>query len=173
VEFFIIDTSPYVQSYRRAPGGYGDLLTQKTDEQTRWLEAALKKSTARWKIVCAHHPIHSSRGKEGDTPELIAQIKPLLEKYGVQAFLNGHEHDLQHVGVGTVNYFCSGAGSKTQPGVRNEHTLFSLGDTGGFLVVSITSDEFRGRFITYNGQEVYAVTLPWLPAAPSDRRTLP
>ncbi len=164
VEFFILDSSAYIESYRRDDKkGYGDVKTQDPAAQTAWLEAELRKSTAQWKIVCAHHPVYSCSGKHGDTAELVRHVEPLLEKYGVQVFLNGHEHDLQHLRVGAINYFCSGAGSKVRPTQKDERTLYSLGDTGGFLAVRITAGEFHGRFIDYTGKEVYAVTLPRVP----------
>ena len=99
-------------------------------------------------------------GKHGDNAVLIATIEPLLEKYGVQVYLAGHEHDMQHLRVGAINYFCSGAGSQTRATSKDSRTLFSLGDTGGFLAVKITPEDFHGRFIDYTGKEVYAVTLP-------------
>ncbi len=161
VEFFIIDSSPYVGSYRNEKkADYRPVLDQDPAVQTAWLEAELKKSTAQWKIVCAHHPVYSCSGRHGDTAELVEHVEPLLERYGVQVFLNGHEHDLQHLRVGKINYFCSGAGSQTRATKKDERTLFSLGDTGGFLAVKITSDTFNGRFIDYTGKEVYAVTIP-------------
>lgn len=161
VEFFILDSSPYVTGYRTAKKAeYRPVLDQDPAIQTAWLEAELKKSTAQWKIVCAHHPVFSCSGRHGDTAELVEHIEPLLERYGVQVFLNGHEHDLQHLRVGKINYFCSGAGSQTRPTKKDERTLFSLGDTGGFMTIKITPDAFDGRFIDYTGKEVYAVTIP-------------
>lgn len=160
VEFFMIDSTPYAEQNSKKPDINPDVLKQDTAAQTAWLEAALKKSTAQWKIVCAHHPVFSCSGKHGDTPALVATIQPLLEKYGVQVFLNGHEHDLQHLRVGNINYFCSGAGSQTRPTSKDDRTLYSLGDTGGFMTIKVTPSAFDARFIDYTGKEVYAVTIP-------------
>jgi len=167
VEFFIIDSTPYVERNSKKKDEYSDAAAQDVGAQTSWLETELKKSTAQWKIVCAHHPVYSCSGRHGDTVALVEAIEPLLEKYGVQVFLNGHEHDLQHLRVGKINYFCSGAGSQTRPTSKDDRTLFSLGDTGGFMAVKITPDDFHGRFIDYTGKEVYAVTIPRVaPAQP-------
>jgi acid phosphatase len=163
VQFFIIDSTPYSEANSPKAAEHGDVLQQDTAAQTKWLEAELKKSTAQWKIVCAHHPIYSCSGKHGDNGALIETIEPLLEKYCVQVYLAGHEHDMQHLRVGAINYFCSGAGSQTRPTSKDDRTLFSLGDTGGFLAVKITPADFEGRFIDYTGKEVYAVTLPRVP----------
>lgn len=165
VQFFMLDTTPFVESYRKNATGNGDVRTQDPAVQAAWFERELAKSTAQWKIVCAHHPVFSSSKHHGDTPELVARLQPLLEKYGVQAFFNGHDHDLQHLRVGTTNYFTSGAGSETRTSARDARTLFSLGETGGFMAVTVTAGELRGRFIDHTGKEVYAVTLPCLAAA--------
>ncbi|CAI5989265.1 unnamed protein product [Closterium sp. NIES-64] len=42
------------------------------------LRAALASSTAAWKVVVGHHPIHST-GSHGNTPELIKFLYPLLK----------------------------------------------------------------------------------------------
>ena len=162
-EFFIMDTSPFVGAYR-AELKYKGVLDQRPGDQIKWLEDGLAKSTAQWKFVAGHHPIYSCSKKHGDTDELIRDLNPLLEKYHVQAYFNGHEHDMQHLRVGTLNYFCSGAASATRPTEKNDKTIFSLGLTSGFLAVTLTSDTMHARFVDENGKEVYAASLPRLPA---------
>ncbi|MBL9216841.1 MAG: metallophosphoesterase [Opitutaceae bacterium] len=161
VQFFMIDTTPLLRRVRADPSEYTDVLTQDPDLQMAWLEAELKKSTARWKIVAGHHPIYSCSPKHGDTPELVERVKPLMLKYGARIYLNGHEHDLEHLRVDGLDFFCSGAGSKVRQTARDARTIFSLGDVGGFLSVVLTRDEFRGRFVDHLGQEVYTVVIPW------------
>ena len=165
-EFFIIDTSPFVGAYR-SDAKYVAVLDQNPSDQVAWLTDKLAKSTAQWKFVAGHHPIYSCGGKHGDTTELIRDINPLLERYGVQAYFNGHEHDMQHLHVGSVDYFCSGAASKTRPTEKNENTLFSLGLTSGFLAVTLKADTMRARFIDEHGLEVYSTVVSRLeiPAA--------
>ena len=67
---------------------------------------------------------------------------------------------MQHLRVGTVNYFCSGAASQTRPTAHDERTIFSLGLTSGFLAVTLSAETLRARFITETGREVYSVDLP-------------
>lgn len=113
LDLFVIDTSPLVDGHN-----VGEMFEQATRghierhesvRQIAWLEAELRRSRAPWKIVMGHHPIYS--GGHGDSPELIAQVAPLLERYGVQAYVNGHDHDLQHIRRGRVDYVCAGAGA--------------------------------------------------------------
>ena len=45
-------------------------------------------------MVAGHFPIWSV-GTMGPTYCLLEKLKPMLEKYGVNAYLCGHDHDLQ------------------------------------------------------------------------------
>ena len=56
----------------------------------------LLKSRASWKIVVGHHGIVSYSEKHGSQPELI-RVRLALERLGAIAYLNGHDHNLQHV----------------------------------------------------------------------------
>ncbi len=65
--------------------------TDELDEQTEYLENQLKNSTAKWKIVTCHHSIFSPA--EGRNFQFARDHwKPLLDKYGVDLVLNGHDH---------------------------------------------------------------------------------
>ena len=42
---------------------------------------------------------------------LIRYLKPMLEEHGVRVYLNGHDHDFQHIAVDGVNYITCGGGA--------------------------------------------------------------
>ncbi len=48
-------------------------------------------------------------------PEVGAALKPLMDTYGVDAYLCGHEHNLQHLHIETerTHYIVSGGGSQS------------------------------------------------------------
>ena len=100
-QFFFIDTPPMIERYQRQPNRYA-LADQDPAAQLRWLEDALKASTARWKVVVGHHPVYSVGARKqaaggGIQAELERTLVPLFEKYHVQAYVAGHEHSLQAV----------------------------------------------------------------------------
>ena len=66
--------------------------------------------------MIGHHPIFSGGSEHGDQPELIRAINPLLEKHGVPAYFNGHDHDLQHIVRGSVEYFTTIQDRAIKPG---------------------------------------------------------
>jgi tartrate-resistant acid phosphatase type 5 len=73
--------------------------TKPQDERERnmvaWLEQSLRQSTARWKIVMAHHPLWSSAGSKFQQARVLRRlILPTLCKYA-DMYLAGHEHTLE------------------------------------------------------------------------------
>lgn len=62
--------------------------------QVEWLEKALSRSTATWKIAFGHHPIYSN-GADGGKPFLRNRALPLFKRHGVDLYINGHEHNYE------------------------------------------------------------------------------
>ncbi len=108
--------------------------------------------------MVGHHPIYSG-GEHGDTPELIEAILPLLHEHKVQAYFNGHDHDLQHLQAGEVNLFCSGAGSEVRPTKSHDHTKFAK-SCSGFTTVNLQADRMNVQMIDSHGALVYAASVP-------------
>ncbi len=156
VEFFFLDTSPLVHSYRTNVHGAiaANVASQDVGAQLAWLDTALAKSTAAWKIVVGHHTIRSGGSGHGDTPEMVAQAVPILQRRGVQVYMNGHEHDLQHIARDGLHYICTGAGSEVRPTAAVEGTKFALARSG-FAVVKLDRDALDLQFRDYAGASVY------------------
>jgi tartrate-resistant acid phosphatase type 5 len=152
-DFFYLDTSPFVKEYLTNEKMRDNIKTQDTAKQLAWFKAALAASTAPWKIVIGHHPIYSG-GEHSDTPELIDQVLPLLQQYKVQAYFNGHDHDLQHLQAGAVNLFNSGAGSSVRPTSVTPHTRFAK-TCSGFTAVALGKDAMNVTMIDNHGVVVY------------------
>jgi tartrate-resistant acid phosphatase type 5 len=157
LDLFVIDTSPLVDR-----GNYDEMLQQVARghlehhdgaRQVAWLEEELRRSTAPWKIVVGHHPIYS--GDHGDSAELIAQIAPLLEAHGVQAYINGHDHNLQHIRRGRVDYICTGAGADAIGSVMPvEGTHYCL-SRPGFAMFGLDRETLQLEFRDLTGRTLY------------------
>jgi len=156
-DFFYIDTSPMVKSYQRSLRMGPNVRSQDVPKQLEWLKGALADSKARWKIVIGHHPIYSG-GEHGDTKELVENVLPLLHQYKVQAYFNGHDHDLQHLMAGEINLFDTGAGSQFRPTKNTEHSKWSKA-CSGFSTVSLRADQMEVRMIDNHGAMIYAATV--------------
>ena len=55
-------------------------------EQYAWINATLAASTADWLVVVGHYPVYSS-GEHGNTPDLDANLKPLLTRYAADVLI--------------------------------------------------------------------------------------
>lgn len=95
--FIFLDTPPLLTEYQNKPLDYPDVVKQDTAKEMRWLKDVLENSKEQWVMVFGHHPVYSASQKHGNTPEMIKRVKPLLEKYHVQFYFCGHDHDFQHL----------------------------------------------------------------------------
>jgi acid phosphatase len=125
--------------------------------QVEWLDAELAKSTATWKVAFGHHPVFSN-GEHGDTPAMQKYIRPLLEKYRVDFYLAGHDHDRQLLQpVAGVNYIVSGTAAKSRDTRWFNNTIFAATDLG-FTWFRVSAEEFHVQFINKKGEIEFAHT---------------
>lgn len=59
--------------------------------QAAWLDAQLKASKKRWRVVTMHHPVFSS-GKDRDNKPSRDLLLPILTRHSVDLVLQGHDH---------------------------------------------------------------------------------
>jgi phosphodiesterase/alkaline phosphatase D-like protein len=87
LDIFFIDTSTYT---REEPdrSAYTDDVDDIDEDQHAWLERNLRDSKADYIIVGGHFPVYSVC-EHGNNDKLIANLKPLMERYGVQAYMCG------------------------------------------------------------------------------------
>jgi 3',5'-cyclic AMP phosphodiesterase CpdA len=93
--------------------------------QLLWLEKELSTSKAPWKVVFGHHPIYAS-GHYGSNPDFIKTFTPLFKKYGVQLYINGHEHHYERTrAIDGTTYLICGAGAGNRSVGKSEWTEYS------------------------------------------------
>ncbi len=170
IEIFFADTSVFVTEYYEQSWAYdvqGGLAYQDPEEQLAFLDGALANSTAVWKFIVGHHPIHSN-GFSGGYPEVAAALDPLIEQYNVTAYLNGHDHSMQHIiadaGGLSTSYFTSGAGSVTHKGFTPREPALFESDVPGFTAFVFDTEGVTAYFFDGNGTGLYNYTIP-LPQA--------
>ena len=168
LDLFVIDTSPLVHKYRENVHSViaENVASQDVTAQLHWLDEQLAKSAAAWKLVIGHHTIYSGGSGHGDTPETVDLIEPLLHKHRVQAYINGHDHDLQHIRRGGVDYICCGAGSEVRPVQPVEGTRFCRAQSG-FAAMRSGPDELTVEFRDFTGASLYRSSIPRESIAPS------
>ena len=138
VEFFMLDTN----------------VNTPWQQQLPWLKAALAASKAPWKVVVGHHPIYSS-GLYGDDLALNAKLTPLFKRYGVQLYINGHEHNYERTKPidGTTYLVVGSGGASLRPVVANERSAKAV-STYSFADLSFTGETLTITGIDSNGQQI-------------------
>jgi 3',5'-cyclic AMP phosphodiesterase CpdA len=107
VDFFLLDTNVNADWQR----------------QISWLRTVLAQSRAPWKVVVGHHPIYSS-GFYGNDPQLGAKLTTLMQRHGVQLYINGHEHNYERSLPinGTTYLVVGGGGASLRPVVATKQS---------------------------------------------------
>ncbi len=110
--------------------------------QLKWLDKELSRSNAPWKIVFGHHQIYSS-GSYGVNQPFIKTLTPLFQKYGVQLYINGHDHHYERTrAINGTTYVICGAGAGTRPVERSEWTELSASKLS-FAAYDVYSDRIE------------------------------
>jgi hypothetical protein len=110
VHFAVIDT--YTTAY------------EKDSEQYTWLENDLMSTEKKWKVVATHVPFYNADGSNSDAACDIPDIgknlhdgmEGLLQTYGVQLVLQGHQHYYSRATINNISYFVVGGGGATVTG---------------------------------------------------------
>lgn len=170
VDMFFFDTTPFINEYWEANGtstfnwtGLAPDRKEQRSSQLQNLARELAKSKAPWKVVFGHHTIRSI-GHHGDLQELINLLLPLLERHEVDVYINGHDHNLQHLkrADSRIHFFTSGGGSKAFSGLRpydEEAGVQFAFDGQGFLAVSMNATVVSFSFYDVFGDVLYSYTL--------------
>lgn len=153
-DFFFLDTEEIFEAHH---GITQYLYREEAAEQISWLDQTLSASKAPWKFVVGHHPVFSG-GYHGNTPELIAAIKPLLDRHGVKAYLNGHDHSMQHVVVDGVHYLTIGTGCESNVAAAISGTVFAKNSLG-FLKAELSAAALQIEFVDEAGQTLHAASI--------------
>lgn len=132
--------------------------------QVLWLENALSRSTATWKIAFGHHPIYSN-GADGGKAFLRNRALPLFKRYGVDLYVNGHEHNYERFlepEDGVRFLVTGGGGAWLRPG-RNKNldkdkpSIYR--DVYHFVGVEMEGDRLTFTAIDKDGKAFDSVTL--------------
>ena len=159
-EFFFIDTSPFQKDYYQSEE-YNNVKGVDTLAQKKWLEKGLKESKATWKFVVGHHPLYSAGKRLGKTQDMQNSFANLFEKYKVDAYFAGHEHQLefnQPEGYHFVE-FISGAASEATAITGSPAFAKFAAQEFGFLTASVTGKEMLVQFINHEGKILYTTTI--------------
>jgi hypothetical protein len=130
-------------------------------DQITWLHDQLKlpdcSTDTAWVIVSGHYPIWSA-GAYSDSPELKANLLPLLETHNVPLYLCGHEHLHEVFYNGKLVQVVSGASADPRKAIQFiSHELHVWGVSGtnvtGFVHLTANQDHLSVRIIPAKTRE--------------------
>ena len=154
-----IDTNPLIpEFYKNAEYG-PNVKGQDTTAQKKWLVKTLadQDPSIKWKIVVGHHPMFTggSRTDGYDTKAIRSSLKPVLDQYGVDVYLTGHEHSLQYIKPeGKTHHFISGGASEKTP-VKLIPDAQMVASEYGFMLFSVTNSQLRVQVLNDEGYIIY------------------
>lgn len=127
----------------------------------RWLDDVLKNNPKQWVIMTMHYPFYSTK-PDRSNPKLKAAFKPLVDKYGVDLILQGHDHGygrgmLDQTENGPVDrgtmYVVSVSGPKMYE-VGQEKWMQARGENVQlYQVISIRGNQLDYTSYSVDGQE--------------------
>jgi hypothetical protein len=129
-------------NYRRMPSALWR-------RQRAWLKEELSRPRrTKWLVVCGHHPLFSN-GDHGDDPRLQHEWGDLFEQAGVDFYVCGHDHDLQHLkisGHATDFVLCGGGGADVRRLDRTDRGPFAR-PIYGFVHLRFGADDVDANFV--------------------------
>jgi Calcineurin-like phosphoesterase len=144
VQFFALDTN----------------VNANWDAQLAWLERELSRSQAAWKIVYGHHPIYAS-GVYGTNSTFVKLFTPLFKKYGVQLYMNGHEHHYERTrSIEGTTYIITGHGGAHLRAVgKSDWTEYAV-SRFGFTALEVYGDRIEVKAIASDDSIFDQGTIP-------------
>ncbi|ONK61330.1 uncharacterized protein A4U43_C08F28750 [Asparagus officinalis] len=163
-QFFFLDTTPFVKKYwthpKKSHYDWRGVAPRKKymSNLLKDLDTALGASTATWKIIVGHHAVRSV-SEHGDTVELVDTLLPILDTYGADLYINGHDHCLEHISSidSPLQFITTGGGSKAWRGIykpTNEN-LQLFYDGQGFISLQLTRAEVKIVFYDVDGKVLH------------------
>jgi tartrate-resistant acid phosphatase type 5 len=126
--------------------------------QLTWIEKTLAASAndpeIKWRIVYGHHPIYTSgvHLNERRIGELRARLLPVLKAAHVDAYICGHDHDLERLRSDGMEFLiCGGGGAKLRGFIGQKEKISTFtASKNAFADLVIDAHTFTAQFLDTN-----------------------
>lgn len=162
VRLVMIDTTPLISKYHNDRDTYPDAAVQNVETQKAWLDSVLSVATEDYVIVAGHHPIYAETPKdEIERTDMQAQVDGILNAHKVDAYINGHIHNFQHIEHpgSQVKYLTNSSGSLARKVKSIKGTKY-CSPAEGFSIITATKKEMKIHFVDSDGKVIHTVTIP-------------
>jgi hypothetical protein len=156
IMFVFLDTEPIELQLRGKVLDSIKYSANYVSTQLNWLKQVLAQSSAHWKIVTGHHPLHTggSRRHNKRIKKLRTLLQPIFIDHRVNFYLSGHEHQLELLKPKgqTPYYIISGAASdRRHVGWLKRYRKFAARKRG-FVSISVSRHGWLIQFISEEGK---------------------
>jgi acid phosphatase type 7 len=165
VHFVALDSNAPLAS---ATTGDSSMLT--------WLDNDLRATRKFWRVVFFHHPGYATGVHQFEPPagQVRQYIVPILETYGVQLVLNGHEHNYQRTfpllagqptgpASGGITYITAGGGGQGTYLSAAAAWIVQILSVNHYLRAQVSGAAMTISAVTVDGSVVDSVQLAPLP----------
>ena len=96
--------------------------------------------------------------------DLISGLVPLMKKYGVQAYIDGHDHSMQYISFEGIEYMVQGTGSLTKDHLPKGKSDAADGVqftslSPGFGAALVTAEHVDVTYVDCSGSKLFAKRL--------------
>ncbi len=130
-----------------------DLLSQKL-----WLDSILANNPKKWTILTTHLPFYSPKASR-DNPHIRKHFQPIIEKYGVDMVLTGHDHSYSRGSTSdnpnitpSIVYVVSVSGPKLYPAGDKKWMDKTITYTQLYQVISIKDNILSYKAFSASGE---------------------
>jgi tartrate-resistant acid phosphatase type 5 len=128
-----------------------------TERHVEWLKRELAKSTAKWKVVYGHFPVYEQDNYTLETTP--PTLEPIFKQYGVDMYLCGHHHSMQHWSIDGIDYVVTGAGGAGTYAFRDSTDVRAgrkfAQAVPGFAILEANQSELKLKFIGQRENVLY------------------
>ncbi|MGI0021433.1 MAG: metallophosphoesterase family protein, partial [Nitrososphaeraceae archaeon] len=142
------------------------LNTEDSDSaNSQFLENELKNTKQPWKIVAMHKPLYTSPSTHPEEKVLATILQPLIDKYGVQLVLYGHNHNYERIKLPDkpTLYIQAGTAGESHYDIKGSRSgggvEFQDDSDYGFVKLNINSNTLSGQFISHDGKVLDSFSL--------------
>ena len=132
------------------------------ETQMEWIKNTLNESKSDYLIVVGHHPMFSA-GRHGNNKCLQGKLQNLFKHHKVNAYISGHDHNLQHIVPenSSLEHFVCGSSNFfhdwqiNRPFLEPNSLKTFIGNYPGFLLATAKDDRLKFELRTIKPKQKY------------------